>query len=91
MNILDLIPEGEANAVSMTDLANLAGYDNTRALRRHIEQLRISGEIICSSSAGYFRHANEYELREYYNRHHNRAATALVSLRPVEKILGVSC
>ena len=52
--IAALLPHGEANAISSTDLQKLLGLSDKRCMRRLIERERINGAVICSSDAGYF-------------------------------------
>ena len=90
MNILDHLPLGEDNAITSRALANLCGYGTIRELQQDIERLRISGEVICSKGrdgGGYYRHANEAELRAFYSTTHSRAVNTLRSLKNARQAL----
>ncbi len=63
-DLLDLIPYGERNAVSMKALASLLRTD-CRAIRQKILDARLKGSIICSSVYGYFQPVTHEELKRY--------------------------
>lgn len=75
------IPEGEAEAVSMRELARITGLDD-RELRREIEKARRAGILICSSGKGYFMPETLQELREYVHLMGARIKTGRSCLRP---------
>jgi len=86
--IVNAIPTGERNAISMATLRDVSRCANERELRRCIEHLRTNSEIIiCSSDKGYYRPENMQELFKYYNRTHKRAMTNLMSLKHARRIL----
>lgn len=45
---------GEENAIPARDLATIAGFNGTRALRDAVERERRAGELVLISSRGYF-------------------------------------
>ena len=70
MNIYDILPEGQQNAISRRELMTLTGLSD-RALRLKIAAERRSGALILSSveqgSSGYFKPepGNAGELRRF--------------------------
>ncbi len=62
--LLDLIPHGEENAVSMKTLASVLNIE-CRSVRQMVLDARIKGAVICSSSAGYFQPETHEELFRY--------------------------
>ncbi|MDO4484257.1 MAG: hypothetical protein Q4C54_07460 [Clostridia bacterium] len=85
--IVNLIPEGEENAVSMRDLAR-ALQTEERKVRQYVEKARADGLFICSGDAGYFLPADDADLIRYYRRHHARLKTSYRALLPLKKYLG---
>lgn len=61
--ILELIPSGAANAVSMKRLAAAVGTD-PRTVRKIIADLREGGAVILSNESGYFRPELPEDLEE---------------------------
>lgn len=92
VNIYDLLPIGEKNAISRRELMNITGYTD-RQLRRQIADERRAGALILSSTdcthGGYFRHeeGNAAELRRFINfmSSHGRATFAV--LKTARKVL----
>lgn len=88
--ILDRIPLGEDNAVSMRDLAR--GLNETeREIRFRIQKARIDGNVIAGTDAGIFIPETEGELREYVNRTQSRIDTSVATLKPARELLGGLC
>ena len=90
MDIMALLPVGEANAIPSKQLADMCGFSNVRELQKAIEALRCSGEIICSTGfdgGGYYIHANVAELRNYVNTCQNRAKNTFRSLGAAKRAL----
>lgn len=95
MNILELLPIGQENAIASQTLADLCGYKTVRQLQKDIEALRINGEVIastCQDGGGYFIPANKEELGAYIRTVENRAnnsfrslESAMQALRDLEK------
>ena len=66
--MLELIPYGKDNAITREQLVQSTGLSD-RAVRREIERLRESGEVILSSSQhkGYWQSDDEMEIDAYRN------------------------
>ena len=79
--LIELIPKGEENAVSMSALARLLGVEE-RDIRRLVLQARCDGELICSSNHGYYYPANDAELIDYYT-------SLSARFRSTQKVLAV--
>lgn len=91
-NLFEIIPYGEENAIPAKDLANVAGYRDTRSLRFGIEYLRKSGCVILSSDRGYFLPSEDKEqarceIIAYIRRCDARAASNRKSVRSAKVIL----
>jgi len=80
--LLDIIPEGEENAVSMKFLSAICETDE-RTIRKAIFDLRCSGAIIAGTSAGYYIPVTEQELKDYYTMARSRALSTFRSLKAV--------
>lgn len=52
--LLELLHQGEANAIKGNTFRQLAGFKTVRELRREIERERNAGAVILTSGAGYF-------------------------------------
>ena len=83
---LALIPVGRCRAVSMNQLADMAGID-PRIVRSTILTLRKEGQIIASCPSGYFIPATIEEELSFYLAHRKRAMSNLVSLKATRKHL----
>lgn len=88
--ILDQIPFGEDNAVSMRELAHGLG-ETTRQIRYRIERARIDGNIIAGTDAGIFIPETDDELREYVRRTQSRIDTSVATIAPAVAMLGGLC
>ncbi len=86
MKIVDLLQNGEKNAINMAELAARVNLDE-RELRRVIFRERCNGEIILSSSAGYYLPSNKEELERYIKRTEARAKSAFRSLKEARRKL----
>lgn len=84
--ISNLIPTGADDGLPMHDLSNFTGLTE-RDVRKCIEQLRRSGEVICSGVTGYYRPADVFELREYVSRMTARAETTFLCLQGARALL----
>lgn len=65
LNIMNILSEGEENAVKLNQLSkllNMSGRDITIC----INALRRSGEVICSSSQGYFLPSSVDDVKRFY-------------------------
>lgn len=74
-----ILPAGEKMAVCADDLARLAEYGSTRALRAAVDGMRAKGFPILASENGYFRPspgpAGIAEIRNFLRRQDSRAAS----------------
>lgn len=77
-NILNLIPFGQANAITRQELCRLTGLPD-RAIRRQIQALRESGEIIINNQdgKGYYRTDDPQEIVRYCLQEYKRANTII--------------
>lgn len=85
--LLDLIPSGERNAVSMHYLASILTVDE-REVRRLIESARRDGLIIATCEEGYFIPETMSELMRYRNTHLKRINSAIRALSHAFEITG---
>lgn len=85
--LLNLIPIGQDNAISMSSLSKLTD-SSLQETRQWVENARLDGMIIASSQAGYYIPIDEEELVEYYIRTKRRLDTTKKTLSPVIKRLG---
>lgn len=65
ISILDLISEGEENAVTSSELCRITGL-NQREVTLCVNALRRSGNIICSSGNGYFLPSCLHDVEKFY-------------------------
>ena len=84
--ILDRIPDGSQDAVSMRDLASSLG-EVDREVRLRILKARCDGNIIAGTDQGYFIPTTVEELREYVRRNEQRVKTSCVALAPAKRLL----
>lgn len=73
--LFKLIPYGEENALSQSELAFILGTDE-RVIRSSIKKLRLEGTVIHSTGAGYFFPENEEEARSCLAFHETRYRTS---------------
>lgn len=85
-NLLDLIPFGSENAISMSKLSYISGYE-PREIRKIVLECRIKGCVIGSGTCGYFIPVNEMELRSYYNTASARSRSCAISLHSTRKLI----
>ena len=52
--LLELLHQGEANAIKGNTLRQLAGFKSIRELRAEVERERLDGAVILTSREGYF-------------------------------------
>ena len=87
-NVLDFIPIGRENAISMSNLADRMGTDQ-RTAQKAIFNARCKGEISCSTcgenASGYYRPASIDEVRPYIAMQEHRIASAKVALKSAKK------
>lgn len=84
--IMDYIPTGKDNAVSMKDLA-IAMRTDARTVRKMIHSARMDGAIICGTNAGYYKPETDDELLSYYRLARRRALSGLASLKAARAVL----
>lgn len=85
--ILDRIPSGRDNAVSIRYLATILGTTD-RQIRHMVEKARIDGNIIAGSNDGLFVPETETELREYVHRTYSHIVTTIKTLNPAIELIG---
>lgn len=88
MNIIDFIPFGRKNAVSMKELSIRMRCDK-RTVRAAVFNARIHGAVICStcdgdSSDGYYRPVSAEEALPYVNMQRKRIESAKAALKSTE-------
>lgn len=81
--LLDLIPDGEDNAIPMKTLAYLMNMD-CRQIRRAVKFARFDGNVIAGGDKGYYVPSNLVELQGYFNRSVARIRTSGRSLNAVK-------
>lgn len=88
MKLLDYIPIGRENAISMPDLSVSKGI-TPRECRRLVQREREKGAPICSDfeRGGYFMPINKSEALAYYRQQKHRIKTARAALNGVVKYL----
>lgn len=84
--ILQMIPRGKMNAVSMRYLSIFLGVDQ-RTIRSMIAKARIDGNIIAGTDAGLFIPETVSELLEYVRRTQSRIKTSSETLKPAVSFL----
>lgn len=65
VNLVDLLSEGEENAITTRELCKLLGW-NSREITLYINALRRSGKVICSSDKGYFLPSCLHDVERFY-------------------------
>ena len=84
IDILHYIGVGENNAIHAGELAKLTRA-GIREISFCIEELRRNGEVILSSSNGYFKPETMAEVNAHINRERSRASNILKTLKTVEE------
>lgn len=79
------IQSGEENAVRCKVLEEDTGLTG-REVKSHIEALRRSGIVICSSNSGYFYPARRCELQNFIVKERRRANSIRRTLRSSERM-----
>ena len=83
--LMDVLPEGGADAIPAGTLCGLMGIEETRDLRRLIHKARWEfGKVICSTPDGYFKPNTRGELLAYikrWNSHSDSIKRSLVQAR----------
>lgn len=85
MNLLNLIPFGQANAITRRELCLLTGLTD-REVRRQIQALRAGGEIIINNQdgRGYYRTDDPAEIERYYRQEYSRAVTIIKTVNAIK-------
>lgn len=86
MKLIDHIPIGKADAISMAEVSRMFNIPE-RAVRMEILKARIAGELICSDESGYYLPANEFELRSYVGKVEATIKTSRKALKAFKKAL----
>lgn len=89
-DIYSLLPIGKHNAISSYNLMMIAGYSSKRELLAEIRRERLEGALILASKGnkgGFYRHANEAELREWYCRAAGDAEAIFKTLQTAQSTL----
>lgn len=82
--ILKLLRHGAENALTLSDLSNVTGFD-PRAIRRAIHKARREGiPILSDNEHGYFYPGSASEKRKFVRSMRHRAAQILAVARAVE-------
>lgn len=79
--ILQHIPRGRENAVSMATLAAKGGISE-RKVRKLIHDARKAGALIIGDKYGYYQPANQEELKRYVKTQRRRALGSLANIKP---------
>lgn len=66
VNLVDLLREGEENAITAKELSKLLGFP-VRTITQMINYSRCNGEVILSSDKGYFLPDNIEEVKHFIN------------------------
>ena len=90
INILEFIPVGRKNALSMPELTLRSGLkDDTRTARKLVFEARRRGEIICSvcskNANGYYRPALAEEALPYIRLQESRIHSAQEALKSAKQ------
>lgn len=88
MNIIDFIPFGRENAISMEELAHRIGRDK-RTARNYVFTARRRGNVICSTccgngSDGYYLPVSVKEVIPYVRMQQSRIESAKLALKSAE-------
>ena len=91
MNIIDYIPDGINNAISLNDLAVILQAD-TRTVRQMVHNARKNGAVICSTcdndNGGYYIPRDVAEAVPYYKQQLSRINSATAALQSVIDFIG---
>ena len=84
--ILELIPEGRENSVSLAYLAEMLKVSE-RTAKKYVSHARKKGTPIVGDQFGYYKPANREELQWYYRIFRKRGLTALSSISSARREL----
>ncbi len=86
MNVIDMIPTGEANRISAQMLKALTGLDAAE-IRRQINKARANGVPLCSSGDGYFIADDPADIQRSIKRYNSRIHKQIAAKKGLEKAL----
>lgn len=90
MNIVDFLPVGEANAITMKELVFLLGCSKREA-RALIYEARCEGAVICSNpdslKGGYFLPQNDDEVKRFIMFAEHRINSTKSAIKSAKKFL----
>jgi hypothetical protein len=90
MNIVDFLPVGEENAVTMAELAALLSCSKREA-RALIFEARCKGAVICSNpdgiKGGYYLPKNADEIKRFIMFAEHRINSTKAAVQPAKKFL----
>ncbi|MBR6996155.1 MAG: hypothetical protein IKH96_09080 [Ruminococcus sp.] len=90
MNIVDFLPVGEENAITMTELAVLLGCSKREA-RALIFEARCRGAVICSTAdpvkGGYYLPRTDDEIKRFLMFAQHRVNSTLEAIKSAKKFL----
>lgn len=90
INVLDFLPFGIKNALSMSELAKRMGIDQ-RTARKMVFEARRSGAVICSTCSenahGYYRPNNAAEVRPYISMQLSQIRSAQKALKSAQGLI----
>ncbi len=89
--VLDYIPHGRENSISMSELSVRMRCDK-RSARAAVFNARKAGAIICStceggSKAGYFQSTNVFDVQQFVTMMDKRMNSTAISKRSAEEFL----
>lgn len=89
-NVIDFLPVGEENAVTMTELANMLNCSKREA-RALIYEARCKGAVICSNpdsvKGGYFLPQNNDEIKRFIIFAEHRISSTKAAVKPAKRFL----
>lgn len=87
INIMRYLAEGSQNARSGNELRALLKLDHYRDVTRLIQKARSEGNIICSSTHGFFLPNNHAEVKAFSRVMHSRIKEIEKSVQYADEIL----
>lgn len=87
IDIMRYLAEGSQNARSGNELRALLKLDHYRDVTRLIQKARSEGNIICSSTHGFFLPQNKMEVREFTRVMHSRIKEIKKSVQYADEFL----
>ncbi len=87
IDITDCLLKGSNNYRSANELCYMLQLDNRRDVTKFIQKARLSGNIICSNTKGYFLPENQMEVREFTRVMHSRIKEIKKSVQYADEFL----